>query len=126
MLFGTAKRMAASPKSLEVKYQDNIINATTSYKYLGVKLDSTMTMQEHFNSRCEKASSQLTLLSKLRYFITEKTAKTIYQLIVLPVVTYCCLVNLKMTETQSKRLESLENPSQKVINGNTHIIKIQD
>ena len=37
MLFGTAKRMATSPKSLEVKYQDNILYATTSYKYLGVK-----------------------------------------------------------------------------------------
>ena len=45
---------------------------------------------------------------------------------ILPVVTYCCLVSLKNTETQKKRLESLKNRSRKIINGNAHIIKIQD
>ena len=34
--------------------------------------------------------------------------------------------NLKITEAQSKRLESSENCSRKVINGDAHIIKIQD
>ena len=55
VLFGTAQRLATALKSLEVKYQDNIINATTSYKYLSLKLDSTMTMQENFNSTYKKA-----------------------------------------------------------------------
>ena len=111
MLFGTAKRLATAPKSLELKYKVKIINATTSYKYLGVKLESTMTMQEHFNSTYKKASSRLTLLSELRYLLTDEAAKTIYQTMTLPVLTYCCLVNLKNTETQKKRLESLENRS---------------
>ena len=104
MLFGTAKRLATAPKSWEVKYKEKIINATTSYKYLGVKLDSTMTMLEYFISAYKKALSRLTLLSKLRYLLTDEAAKTIYQTMMLPVVTYCCFVNLKNTETQKKRL----------------------
>ena len=125
MLFGTAKRLATAPKSLDVKYQDNIINATTSYKCLGVKLNSTVAMQEHFNSTCNKAPSRLALLSKLKNLITDETAKAVYQSMMLPVVAYCCLENLKMTETQCEKLESLENRSRKVINGIAHI-KIQD
>ena len=85
MLFGTAKRLATTAKSLEVKYKKKSINGTTSYKYLGVKLDPTMTMQEHFNSTYKRAT------------------------MILPVMTYCCLVNLRSTETQKKRLESLDN-----------------
>ena len=43
MLFGTAKRLATIAESFEVKYKEKSINVTTSYKYLGVKLDPTMT-----------------------------------------------------------------------------------
>ena len=85
-----------------------------------------MIVQEQFNSTQKKASSRLALLSKLRYFITDEAAKAKYQSMVLPVVTFCNLVNLEMTETQGKRLELLENRSQKFINGNAYIIKIQD
>ena len=64
MLFGTEKRLATAPKSLEVEYKDNVINATTSYKYLGIKLVTTITMQEHFNATYKKASSQLAFVVK--------------------------------------------------------------
>ena len=75
MLFGIVKRLATALESLEVKYQDTCRSATLSYKYLGIKSDSTMTMQESFNFTYRKASSQLPLLSKLRYIITDETAK---------------------------------------------------
>ena len=82
-----------------------------SYKRLGVQMDSTITMQEHFNSTYKKASSRLTLLSKLRYIQVDEAAKTIYQTMILSVVTYCCLINLKSTEAQKKTLKSLDNRS---------------
>ena len=43
-----------------------------------------------------------------------------------PVMTYCCLVDLKSTETQKKRLESLDNRPKQIVNGNAYIIRIQD
>ena len=43
-----ATKPLETPKSLEVKYKEKIINATMSDMYLGVKVDSTMTIQEHF------------------------------------------------------------------------------
>ena len=126
MLFGTAKRLATTGKSLKVKYKEKSINVTTSYKYLGVKLDPTMTMQEHFNSTYKRASSRLSLLSKMRNLLTNEAAKKVYLTMILQVMTYCWLVNLKSTETRKKRLESLENRSTKIVNGNADIIRIQD
>ena len=58
MLFGAAKRLATVPRSLEIKYRDKIINATTYYKCLSVKLDSTVIiMQEYSDSTFKQASS---------------------------------------------------------------------
>ena len=90
MLFGTAKRYATTAKSFEVKYKEKPINVTTSYKYLGVKLDPTMTMQEHFNSTYKRASSRLSLLSKVRNLLTDEAAKKICLTMILPVMKYCC------------------------------------
>ena len=85
-----------------------------------------MNIQEHFNLTYKKASSRLSLLSKLRFLLTDEAAKTMYQTMILPVVTYFCLVDLKSTETQKKRLESLDNRSRKIVNRNAPIITIQD
>ena len=126
MLFGTAKRLATTAKSLEVKYKEKSINFTTSYKYLVVKLDPTMTMQEHFNSTYKRASSRLSLLSKRKNLLTDEVAKRYTFTMILPVMTYCCLINLKSTETQKKRLESLDSRSKKIVNGNAYVIRIQD
>ena len=83
-------------------------------------------MQEHFNSTYKRASSKLSFLSKMRNLLTDKVAKKIYLTMILPVMTNCCLVNLKSTETQKKRLESLDNRSTQIVNGNADIIRLQD
>ena len=116
MVFGTGKKLSMIADTLEIKYNEHIINVTTSYKYLGVKLDRTLTLNDHFDSTYKKSASRLFLLAKLRYQLTSKAAKTIYETMVLPVLTYCCLVCLYRTETQIKRLSSLENRAQKIIN----------
>ena len=44
MLFGTSKR--TKDKTLEVKYHQQSISYTESYKYLGVKLDQSLSLRE--------------------------------------------------------------------------------
>ena len=100
MLFGTAKRLSSVPRSLEVKYQQTSINVTTSYKYLGVVIDPTLTLNENFNRTYKKATSRLRLLSKLRYQLTCSSAAAIYNTMALPIITYCSLLSLHVTKTQ--------------------------
>ena len=47
MLFGTAKRLC-SHDDLKVSLQGHLINFTSKYKYLGVYLDPSLSMGDHF------------------------------------------------------------------------------
>ena len=50
LLFGTGKRFSLlGGKQLEIHVDGKLINATTNHKYLGVHLDSTLTLATHFD-----------------------------------------------------------------------------
>ena len=68
MLLGTKKRLNQQEREIEINYQSQHINNTNNYKYLGVQLDPSLNMQEHFNSICRKASSCIPLLEKNKTF----------------------------------------------------------
>ena len=53
MLFGTPQR--TQDHQLNVEYQHRKINFTTSYKYLGVKLDPSIQLAEHLATTYKKA-----------------------------------------------------------------------
>ena len=107
-----------TPTTLNIMYLDNAVNVTTTYKYLGVQLDQTLTLSDQFDTSYKKASSRLFLLNKLRNLLTVEASRAIYNSMVLPVITYCCLVNLHNTETQVYKLASLEYRAKRIINTN--------
>ena len=49
MLFCSAKRLKSHGKELKITYQNSIINFVTRYKYLGMIVDSTLTLNENFD-----------------------------------------------------------------------------
>ena len=118
MIFGTGKRLSMTPTTLNIMYLDNAVNVTTTYKYLGVQLDQTLTLSDQFDTSYKKTSLRLFLLNKLRNLLTIEASRAIYNSMVLPVITYCCLVNLHNTETQVYKLTSLENRAKLIINTN--------
>ena len=129
MLFGTSKRLSSITKTLEIKYEKNYINVTTSYKYLGIEIDPTLSMSKHFDCSYKKASGRLFLLSKLRYQLNVASAAAIFNtmvLLVIPIVTYCCLLSLHVTRTQqSRRLTSLDNRAKKIVDiGRTNTVNL--
>ena len=82
---------------LNMQIRGTSINQTTSYKYLGTHLDSTLALIGNFNSKYKKLSSRWRLLSKLRPNLNVKASKMIYTNIVIPVFTYCGTVNLHLS-----------------------------
>ena len=95
MIFGTSIRVKkAAPLNIQIK--GTSINQTSSYKYLGTHLDSTMALNGNFNSKYKKLSSRLRLLSKLRPDLNVKASKMIYTDIVIPMFRYCGTVNLNL------------------------------
>ena len=67
MIFGTTKRLAMLNINLKVKYQHHTVNVITSYRYLGVDIDPSLTFNGNFMTSYKKATGRLHLLNKLRF-----------------------------------------------------------
>ena len=116
MLLGTAKKLSKIVKPLEIYYRGTAIHQTHQYKYLGNVIDPSLNLTENFQNKYKRASGRLRLLGKVRPFLTQKAAKYIYTMMILPLLLYCSLLHLKMTDTQKKSLKSIENRASKLIN----------
>ena len=89
-------------------------NATT-YKYLGNQLDRTLNLDENFKQGYRKASGRLHLLAKLGCHLTTLAAMKIFDLTIMPLLTYNSIINLELTKTQSDKLLSLECRASRII-----------
>ena len=96
MLFGTSKRLASQPENLNVIFTYRSVSFTTSYKYLGIEINSTFNM----NSYC---------------------ARTLYQSMILPLLTYCGTLQLNYNNTQRKKLDSLHQRALNIVNSNESV-----
>ena len=115
MLFGTMARLNQQQISIEVSYRSQTINVTKSYKYLGVMLDQSLNLSNHFSTVCKKISTRLRLLQKIRPFITMLAALRIYQSLIIPIATYCSLVNFENEPSRKTSLATLENRARRII-----------
>ena len=115
MLFGSAKRLHSSGKELEIKFANKRINFVTSYNYLGIIVDNTLTLNDHFNRSYKKASSRLRLLERMKIFTTAKARHIIYLTMILPLLTYSCPVHSLFTNTQQTKLLSLERRTASIL-----------
>ena len=78
MLFGSSKRLKSSGNKLEITFADTLVNFVTSYKYLGITVDNTLTLNDNFNLSYKKASSRLRLLERMKSFTTVKARLSIF------------------------------------------------
>ena len=79
-------------KTLDVVHHHRTLSETNLYKYLSVQLDQNLNIKHHTTQMYKKACSRLQLLKGLRPKLTTKATVTIYQSMILPLVTYCSLV----------------------------------
>ena len=81
MLFGTGQRLKLHGRSLNIIYNNAVINFVTECVYLVCLVNNHMTRASNLEQAYKKASGLLCLLhNKRRYLITE-SAKRIFELI---------------------------------------------
>ena len=114
-LFGTAKRRNVLDDSLLVSFNDTRINSMEEYTYLGVQIGPTLNMHSQFDATFKKATSRLRLLSKIRPNLNVNAAKAIYNCMILPILTYCGVLNFNLTQTQLNKLVSLQERATKLV-----------
>ena len=66
--------------------------STESIKCLGVKIDTNLSLQYHFNDLSIKLNRANPLLFKTRKYVSRKILRSIYFAIFDSGLSYCCLV----------------------------------
>ena len=126
MLLGTSKRIATvTPESRDLNLSCNgtKINCTQSYKYLGTVLDQQLNLAAYFDQKYKNASSKLGLLRKLKPLMTIKAANAVYTNTIIPALLYNCIVQLNLTQTQLKKLKSIEARASSILKSKTCDLK---
>ena len=121
MLFGTKQRLK---DRLKIKYKHKEFSSIESYKYLGVQLDQSGTLQDHLDTTYKKVCRRLYLLKRLRVKMTQKAALTIYHTMLLPLLTYCSIVTCSYSGSFKKKLDSIENRASRIIYNGANDIKL--
>ena len=94
-----------------------LLSRVYSYLYLGVDLDYTLSYDKHLDSVSNKTTQKLYIFRKIRRFISQSTAVTVYKQMILPLLEYCnVLFNSgkkskidKIDKIQSKCIRIIEN-----------------
>ena len=106
MIFGTAKRLnALNGRQLALTVNGTLINTTSSYKYLGVNLDSSLNLESHFDKMYKRAAGRFNLLRRIRPLIDKSSAEKIYKAMIQPVFTYCGTLGLCWSRSRKSRID---------------------
>ena len=98
------KRVTKINKNFEVKFNNQYINETKSYKYLGEEVDHTLNLNSHLDKTYKKMTSRLRLLNKLRSSMTASEVANIYNMVIVTLFSYCSLLKPTLTQTQINRI----------------------
>lgn len=116
MIFGTSQKLKKLTSPIKIYFNNQLIKTTEQYNYLGSLLDCSLNFNKNFDRAYKKCSSRLRLLMKIRQFIDTFTAKTIHRSMVMPVMTYCGVMNLNLYHTYRLKLQSLDRRSNVIVN----------
>ena len=93
------------------------LEQVSAVKFLGVWLTENLSWQKNYEQICTKAHMRLSLLTKLKYVGVSRTdLLDIYKLFIRSILEYASVVfHSRLTEEQSKMLDSIEKLCLKII-----------
>jgi len=77
---------------IKIEIEGKLINERKIVKYLGVLLDCNLNWKEHIQQITKKVSRGIGVFCKMRYFGETKVLIQLYHAIILPFISYSCLI----------------------------------
>ena len=91
------------------------ISCETTFKYLGVVFDNFMTWKAHADYVCKKVASRVSILGRVRSFVTKEAATLVHNALILPLFDYCDIAWSNLLQQDIDRLQRLQNRSARII-----------
>ena len=108
MVFRTKCHLSKVNHGINITHRSEKMNLRNSYRYLGVLLDRSLNLSDHFNLVYKKSSNLLRLLKKIRIYLTPLAALRIYQSLIIFLIIYCSLTNYFYSSNRRRLLNTPE------------------
>ena len=116
MSFGTRERVKKT-KGVKVYINGKQLQHVPTYKYLGMVLDSTLSLKAHVSSVVNTVLYKTNLLSKIRKFISESVALRIFKTMIVPYFDYGDVLYSNSNSDGLEKLQRLQNRCLKICMG---------
>ena len=116
MLIGSKpmiKNISTSHPNVFIENQQ--IKKVNECKTLGVTIDQHLSWKRNTDKICKKVAAGISAIRRIKPFVDQDTLVLIYNAIVRPYFDYCCEEWDVFGETQSKRLQKLQNRATRII-----------
>ena len=116
MVFGSRQKVKKA-KNATVSIGIDKLALVPSFKYLGMTLDSTLNYNQHMMSIIRTILHKLHLMSKMKRYMGNSTAISIYKSMLLPYFDYADIIFDKANAGSLKKLQTLQNKCLRVCLG---------
>ena len=113
-IIGSRQRLSVQCDDLEIRIDDQIIKRIDHTKSLGLTIDD-LSWCKHVDEICEKVSSAISALKRVRPFISKETAIQIYNALIMPHLEYCSPVWDCLSGYLRDKLQKLQNWATRII-----------
>ena len=104
-----------SDSRLNVFIENKQIKQVSECKTLGVIVDQHLSWKSNSENICKKITAGISAIRRVKPLVDKDTLISIYNAIVRPYFDYCCEVWDVFGESQSKRLQKLQNRAARII-----------
>ena len=113
LIFGTPKRVKRAGH-VQLRINDKPIQQVPTYKYLGMTLDSSISYKPHLATVVRNVSHKIYLLSRVKKFMSNRTALLVYKTMILPFFDYADVIYHNASVSELEKLQRLQNRALKL------------
>ena len=114
MLIHSSSRKCNLPP-LDLHLLGSQIEQVSSFKFLGIIINNTLTWSDHVKYILQKVSRSISLLRRLSWFLPRSLLVLFLKSYILPVLDYCDVVWDSCTKKEAQRMETLLNYACRVV-----------
>ena len=116
MLIGSTRRHLENENDVRIKVDENtFITSVENQKLLGLYIDKTLSWEAHIDKLCSIIVNRLSLMSRIKLYLSSNSLKLYYNSYILSIMDYCCSVWGNATKTQINKIYKLQKRAARII-----------